>query len=142
MEKQAASETEPEPLIELGEEIKYKRDNVVNLGQMLKGNMPNEFKEGPQRALQDSAKMAKEWQCKLGDLRACLEFRSFDSEAGSYRGPAPSAAEAVSKSCPLSGFGGGGGQGWGNQFLGPYRLIGTASWMGSAEGQRHWLARL
>ncbi len=40
VEKQAASETEPEPLIELREEIEYKRDNVVNLGLMLKGNMP------------------------------------------------------------------------------------------------------
>ncbi len=31
VEKQPVSETEREPLIELGEEIEYKRDNVVNL---------------------------------------------------------------------------------------------------------------
>jgi hypothetical protein len=67
--------------------------------------MRNEFKE---RALQDSAKMAKEGQRKLGDLRARLEFCSFDSEAGSYRGPAPSAVEAVPESRPLSGISGGG----------------------------------
>jgi hypothetical protein len=77
---------------------------MVNLVQMLKENMPNEFKERAQRALQDSAKMAKEGQRKLGDLRARLEFRSFDSEAGSYRGPAPSAAEVVPESRPLSGI--------------------------------------
>jgi hypothetical protein len=87
------SEAEPESLIKLREEIEYKRDNMVNLAQMLKENMPNEFKERAQRALQDSAKMAKEGQRKLGDLRARLEFRSFDSEAGSYRGPAPSAGK-------------------------------------------------
>jgi hypothetical protein len=105
VKKQAVSETEPEPLIELGEEIEYKRDNVVNLAQMLKENMPNEFKE---RALQDSAKMAKDGQRKLCDLRACLEFCSFDSEASSYSGPAPSAAEAVPESRPLWNFRGGG----------------------------------
>jgi hypothetical protein len=103
VEKQAASETELEPLIELGEEIEYKRDNLVSLGQLLKGDVPSELKE---RALQDSAKMAKEGQRKLGDLRARLEFRSFDSEVGSYRGPAPSAAEAVPESRPLSGISG------------------------------------
>ncbi len=86
VEKHAGSETEAEPFIEIAEEIKYRRDNVVNLAQMLKGDIPDEFKEHVQRALQKSAKMAKEGQCKLGDRKACLEFRSFDSEAGSYRG--------------------------------------------------------
>jgi hypothetical protein len=42
-------------------------------------------------------------QLKLGDLKARLEFRSFDSEAGSYRDPAPSAAEVVPGSRPFSG---------------------------------------
>ncbi len=102
VEKQAVSETEPEPLMNSERKIEYKRDNVVNLAQMLKENMPNEFKERAQRTLQDSTKMAKEGQRKLGDLRARLEFRSFDSEAGSYMGPAPSAAEAVPESRPLS----------------------------------------
>jgi hypothetical protein len=37
---------------------------------MLKEDMPNKFKERAQRALQESAKMAKEGQCKLGDLKA------------------------------------------------------------------------
>ncbi len=67
VEKQAVSETEPEPLIELGEEIEYRRENVVNLAQMLKEDMPNKFKERAQRALQESAKMAKEGQRKLGE---------------------------------------------------------------------------
>ncbi len=35
VEKQAVSEMEPEPLIELREEIEYRRDNVVNLVHML-----------------------------------------------------------------------------------------------------------
>jgi hypothetical protein len=46
--------------------------------------------------------MAKEGQLKLGDLRARLEFRSFDSEAGSYRGLALLAAEAVPRCSPFS----------------------------------------
>jgi hypothetical protein len=75
---------------------------------MLKENIPNEFKEHAQRAVQESTKMARERKRKLGDLRAWLEFRSFDSEAGSYRGPVASAMEAVPGSCPLSGAPGGG----------------------------------
>jgi hypothetical protein len=70
---------------------------------MLEENILNEFKERAQRAPQNSAKMAKEGQCKLGDLRARLEFCSFDSEAGSYRGPAPLAAETVPGCRPFSG---------------------------------------
>jgi hypothetical protein len=64
VEKQAVSEKEPELLIELGAEIEYRRDNVVNLAQMLKEDMPEEFKESAQKALQESAKMAKEGQRK------------------------------------------------------------------------------
>jgi hypothetical protein len=60
VEKQAVSETEPEPLIELGEEIEYKKDNMVSLAQMLKDNIPHEFKESAQRTVQESIKMAKE----------------------------------------------------------------------------------
>ncbi len=47
VEKQAVSETELEPLIELGEEIEYRRENVVNLAQMLKEDMPNNASSGP-----------------------------------------------------------------------------------------------
>ncbi len=72
-------------------------------GTDAKENIPNEFKERAQRVLQDSTKMAKEGQRKLGNLRARLEFRSFDSEAGSYRGPVTSAVEAAPESRPLSG---------------------------------------
>ncbi len=53
--------------------------------------------------MQDSAKIAKEGRHKLEDLRARLEFRSCDSEAGSYRGPAVSAMEAAPESRPQSG---------------------------------------
>ncbi len=49
VEKQAVSETEPEPLIELSEEIEYRRENVANLAKMLKENAPEEFKERSQR---------------------------------------------------------------------------------------------
>jgi MoaA/NifB/PqqE/SkfB family radical SAM enzyme len=103
VEKQAVSDVEPKPLIELGEEIEYKKDNVVSLAQTLKENIPNELKERVQRALQDSTKMARVVRRKLGDLRARLEFRSFDSEAGSYRGPMASAMEAAPEGRPLSG---------------------------------------
>jgi hypothetical protein len=108
VEKKAVSETEPEPLIELGEEMKYKKDNVVSLAQMLKDNIPVEFKECDQRAVQESTKMAREGRRKLGDLRARLEFHSLDSKAGSYRGTVVSAMEAVTESRPLSGARGGG----------------------------------
>jgi hypothetical protein len=95
VEKQAASEMEPEPLIELEEEMEYEKDNVVSLAQTLKDTIPVEFKERAQRAVQESAKIAKEGRHKLGDLRARLEFCSFDSEAGSYRGPTVSAMEVA-----------------------------------------------
>jgi hypothetical protein len=103
VEKQAVSETEPEPLIELKEEMEYKKDNVVSLAQALKETIPVEFKERAQGAVQDSAKIAREGKRGLGDLRARLEFRSFDSKAGSYRGPVESAMEAGPESRPLSG---------------------------------------
>jgi hypothetical protein len=79
VEKQPVSETEPEPLIELEEGMEYKKDNVVSLAQTLKDTIPVEFKERAQQAVQDSAKKAKEDRRRLGDLRARLEFRSFDS---------------------------------------------------------------
>jgi hypothetical protein len=68
VEKQAASETEPEPLIELEEEMEYKKDNVVSLAQALKETILVEFKERARRAVQDSAKIAREGKRKLGDL--------------------------------------------------------------------------
>ncbi len=103
VEKHAVSETEPEPLIELEEEMEYKKDKVASLAQALKETIPIEFKERGQRAVQDSVKIARDGKRWLGDLRARLEFRSFDSEAGSYRGPVGPAMEASSESCPLSG---------------------------------------
>jgi MoaA/NifB/PqqE/SkfB family radical SAM enzyme len=80
VEKRAVSETETEPLIKLAEEIEYRRDNVVNLAQMLKEDIPNEFKECVQRALQESAKMAKEGQpaysqgAREGTPQACMTY--------------------------------------------------------------------
>ncbi len=94
VEKQAVTETEPEPLIELEEEMEYKKDNMVSLAQALKETIPAEFKERAQQAIRDSAKIAEEGKCRLGDLRARLEFRSLDSEAGSYKGPVGPVAEA------------------------------------------------
>jgi hypothetical protein len=103
VEKQAVSETEQEPLNELEEEMEYKRDNVVSLAQALKETIPAEFKERAQRAVQDSAKITREGKRRLGDLRVRLEFRSFDSEAGSYRGPAEPVMEVGSESRLPSG---------------------------------------
>ncbi len=48
VEKQAVTETEPEPLIELEEEKEYKKDNVVSLALALKETIPAEFKERAQ----------------------------------------------------------------------------------------------
>jgi hypothetical protein len=36
MERQTAAETEPEPLVELAEEIEYRKDNVASMAQALK----------------------------------------------------------------------------------------------------------
>jgi hypothetical protein len=58
VEKQAVTETEPELLIGLEEEMEYKKDNVVSLGQGLKETIPAEFKERAQQAVRDSAKIA------------------------------------------------------------------------------------
>jgi hypothetical protein len=86
-EKQTATETEPEPLIELAEEIEHKKGNVASLARTLKETMPIEFKERAQQAVLDSIKIAEEGKRRLEHLRARLEFRSADSEAGSYKGP-------------------------------------------------------
>jgi hypothetical protein len=83
--------------------MEYKKDNVVSLAQALKETILVEFKERARQAVQDSAKIAREGKRKLGDLRARLEFRSFYSEAGSYRGPAGLAVEAGPERRPLSG---------------------------------------
>jgi hypothetical protein len=74
VEKQAVTETEPEPLIELEEEMEYKKDNVVSLAQALKETIPAEFKERALQAIRDSAKIAEEGKRRLGDLWARLEF--------------------------------------------------------------------
>jgi hypothetical protein len=46
-----------------------------------------EFKERAQQAVLDSIKIAEERKRRLEHLRARLEFRSADSEAGSFKGP-------------------------------------------------------
>jgi hypothetical protein len=86
-EKQAATEVEPEPLIELAEEMEQRKETMESLGQSLKETIPAEFKERAQQAVQDSVRIAEEGRRWLGHVRARLEFRSADSEAGSYRGP-------------------------------------------------------
>jgi hypothetical protein len=83
-EKQATTETEPEPLIELAEEIEHKRGNVASLAQTLKETMPIEFTERAQQAVLDSIKIAEKGKHWLEHLRARLKFRSADSETGSY----------------------------------------------------------
>jgi hypothetical protein len=94
VEKQATTKTETEPLIELEEELKYKRGNVASLAQTLKETILAEFKERAQQAVRDSAKIAEEGKCCLGNLRDRLEFCSADSEAGSYKGPVGAVVEA------------------------------------------------
>jgi hypothetical protein len=96
VEKQAVTETEPEPLIKLEEEMEYKKDNTVSLAQALKETIPVEFKERVQQAVLDSAKIAREGKRQLGDLRARLEFRSYKGHAGPM-------AEAGPESRPLYG---------------------------------------
>jgi ketopantoate reductase len=45
VEGRAADEMEPSLLIELGEEIEYRRDNVASIARLLKGNIHEELKE-------------------------------------------------------------------------------------------------
>ncbi len=59
---------------------------MASIATMLKGNIHKELKERAQRALDESVEAAKVEQQRLDTLRARLEFHSFDSEAGSYRG--------------------------------------------------------
>jgi hypothetical protein len=53
VEKQATSEMEPELLIELEEEMEYKKDNMVSLAQALKETILVEFKERARQAVKD-----------------------------------------------------------------------------------------
>ncbi len=77
---------------------------MANIAKLLKGDIHEEFKERAQRALNESAKAAKEGRRKLDDLRARLEFRSVDSEAGSYRGGhSVRSEEAAPRGRPLTG---------------------------------------
>jgi hypothetical protein len=106
---------------------------VVSLAQVLKETIPAEFKERAQQAVQDSAKITREGKRRLGDLRARLKFHSFDSEAGSYRGPAEPVMEVGSESCLPSGAperGGKSGEG-----SPPPATGGTSAWGGATEGQ-------
>jgi hypothetical protein len=89
MERKVADEMEPCPLIELGEEIEYRRDNVMSIARLLKGNIYDEFKERAQRALEESVEAVRVGQHKFDAFRARLEFHSFDLEAGSYGGRPP-----------------------------------------------------
>jgi light-regulated signal transduction histidine kinase (bacteriophytochrome) len=83
---------ERDMLIELGEEIEYKRNNVASLARMLKGNIQEELGERAQRALDESVKTAQTGQQKLDAIRARLKFRSIGSKAGSYIGWPPARA--------------------------------------------------
>jgi hypothetical protein len=89
MERQDADETELGLLIELGEEIEYRWDNVTSIARLLKGNIREEFKERAQRALEESVEAARVGQHKFDTFRARHEFHSFDFEAGSYGGRPP-----------------------------------------------------
>jgi hypothetical protein len=94
VEKQATTEMETEPSIELEEELEYKRGNVESLAQTLNEAIPAEFKERAQQTVRDSAKIAGEGKCRLGNVWARLEFRSADSKAGSSKGPVGPVMEA------------------------------------------------
>jgi hypothetical protein len=59
-EKQAASETEPEPLIELAEEMEHRKDTVEGLGQSLEETIPAEFKKRVKQAVKDSVQIVEE----------------------------------------------------------------------------------
>jgi hypothetical protein len=78
-----AEEAEPGLLIELREEIEYKRDNVASIARMLKGNIHEELRDRAQGAHEKSVEAARVGQQKVDALRARLNFHSFDSEAGS-----------------------------------------------------------
>jgi hypothetical protein len=67
---------------ELAEEMEHRKDTVESLGQSLKETIPAEFKERAQQAVQDSVQIVEEGKRWLGHVRAWLEFRSADSEAG------------------------------------------------------------
>ncbi len=78
---------------------------MVSIATMLKGNIHKELKERAQRALDESVETAKVEQQRLDTLRARLEFHSFDSEAGSYRGRTlVGGGEAATGGCPLAGM--------------------------------------
>jgi hypothetical protein len=96
-----ADETEPGQLIELGEEIENRRDNVVSIARLLKGNIQEKLKERAQRALDESVEAAKVGQQRLDTFWGRLDFHSFDSEAGSYGGRPPAGGmEAALGGCP------------------------------------------
>ncbi len=86
MEKQAATETEPELLIELAEEMEYKKGNVASLAQALKETIPAEFKERAQQAMGlCQAGRGREAPARGSAGPARVSQRG--SEAGSYKGP-------------------------------------------------------
>ncbi len=99
MEGCDAEEIESSLLIELGEEIKYRRDNVASIARMLKGDIHKEFKERARKALDESAEAARTGQRKLDSFRARLEFHSFDLEAGSYGGKPPARDGEAAPGC-------------------------------------------
>jgi hypothetical protein len=68
---------------------------------MLRRNIHEKFKERAQRALNESVEDARAGQQKLDTFLARLEFHSFDSEVGSYRGRPPAKdREAAPEGCP------------------------------------------
>jgi hypothetical protein len=92
--KQVSAEAEAELLVELEEEMEQRKDTVEDLGRSLKGNMPAEFKERAEQAVQDSVKIVEEGKRYVEHIRARLEFISADSESGSYKGPTEREAAA------------------------------------------------
>ncbi len=106
-EKQAASEKEPKPLIELEEKMEQRKDTVESLGQSLKETIPAEFKERVQQAVRDSIKIVEEGKQYLGHVRARLEFLSADSEARSNRGPTGQEQRGTPGAIPRGGWRGG-----------------------------------
>jgi DNA-directed RNA polymerase alpha subunit len=69
-EKQTVSETKPEQLIEVEEEMEQRKDTVEGLGRSLEEAIPAEFQERAQQAVQDSIKIVEEGKRHLGHVSA------------------------------------------------------------------------
>jgi hypothetical protein len=85
--KQVPAEAETELLIDLEEEIGQRKETVGDLGQALKGTVPEELKGRVEQAIQDSVIMAQKGRRYVDHVKTRLEFASKDSESSSYKGP-------------------------------------------------------